>query len=151
MSMPHSIQCQKYGWQGEHSDAAKRLKDEYALHRLADPIGHIGRWFAVALQDGTSDHVLYDTRRDAVIHQHHNEMYYAYIQIVPSTMTMCDTEAFLAGVRKMYDKGIRLTDPDHRAGGREVITRATLEDQRSLMRTITRGTRPSNLIIPGRN
>lgn len=147
------MQCQKWGWHGEHSDAAKRLRDEYALHRLTDPIGNTGRWFAVALQDGSSDHVLYDTRRDAVTHQHHNEMYYAYIQIVPATMTLCDAESFLAAVRKIYDSGTRLTDRDHRAGGREVIARATQEDQYSLIRSINRGglERPSNLIIPGRN
>lgn len=141
----HEQHC---SWSGEHSDAAKRIRDEYALHRLADPIGNLGRWFAVALNDGTSDHVLYDTRRDAVTHQHHHEMWYAYIQLVPSTMTWCQAEAFLKGVRSMYNAGFRLTDPDHRSGGRSVITRTTTEDQRSLLNAITRGGRPSNLVMP---
>jgi hypothetical protein len=115
--------------QGEHSDAAKRIVDWYSLHRIADPIGNLGRWFGCALADGSSDGVLYDTRQACIIHQKHNESYYGYIQIIPTTMTLCDAELWLSGNRKMYDAGIRLHDRDHRAGGLEVISRATFEDQ----------------------
>lgn len=134
--MLHSLQCRKLGEFGEHSDAAKRVRDEYALHRLADPIGHIGKWFAVALADGASDHVLYDSRQECVSHQHHNEMYYAYIQIVPATMTACEAETFLLTVRKMYDAGFRLTDPASRGGGRELIKRVAREDQFRAIRAL---------------
>lgn len=146
----HNINCQRSGFSGEHSDAAKKVSDQYRLHRLADPIGNLGGWIAVALNDGASDGVLYASRKDCVTHQRHNEMWYAYIQIIPSDMAPCDAEIFLAVHRRMYDKGIRLTDPDHRAGGRSMIPRVSAEDQRSQLSAIFNGGKPSNLIIPGR-
>lgn len=115
------------------------------MHRIADPIGNLGKWFAVALSDGQSDHVLYDSRADAVSHQHHNELYYAFVQIVPSTMNFCEAEQFLATHRKLYDAGFKLTDRDSRGGGRSLITRASIEDQRSLINAVTKGGRPANL------
>lgn len=150
--MIHTTSCQLSGFTGDHTDAAKRIRDEYALHRIADPIGNIGKWFAVSLAEGKSDHTLYDSRRDAVTHMHHDEERFAYIQIVPSTMNYCEAEAFLNGARKMASAGIRLTDRDHRAGGREVIRRATNEDQNSLLRSIlSRGQIPAaNLRLPRR-
>jgi hypothetical protein len=132
-----------------HSDAAKRLSDAYTMHRLADPIGNIGRWFAVAIADGTSGdmNTLYDSRLDAITHQHHNEQYYVFIQIVPSNMPVCDAEIYLAAVRKTYDARKSLLDRDHRNGGRDIITRLTAEDQIAQ----SRGYNSTNLIVPGRN
>lgn len=123
----------------DHTDAAKKVRDTYSLHRTVDPYGVLGKWFAVALSSGESDGTLYDSRSDCVGHQHHNEMFYAYIQIVPSTMTVCDAETFLAVHRKLYDAGIRLTDPDSRGGGREVIKRASREDELALVKSIIMG------------
>lgn len=136
---------------GFHSDAAKRVSDTYRLHRTADPIGSIGSWFAAALADGTTDGVLYDGKRAAVRHQHHNEQWYAFVCINPGDMSPCEAEEFLATCRMLYDRGIRLTDPDDLHGGRQVIQRATVEDQRSLVRSIANGgrTRPSGLVYPG--
>jgi hypothetical protein len=130
----------------DHSDAAKRIYDTYSLHRIADPIGNLGRWFAVAIADGTTDNVLYDSRRDAILHQHHNEFYYAYVQIVPSQMALCDAEIFLSGVRKTYEARKNLMDRDHRTGGLEIIPRLAIEDQRSQI-----AGKPTNLILPERN
>lgn len=130
----------------DHSDPAKRIHDTYMMHRLADPIGNIGRWFAVAIADGTTDNVLYDTRGDAIRHQHHNEFYYAYVQIVPSQMSICDAEIFLSGVRKTYQARKSLMDRDHAHGGMEIIPRLSIEDQRSQI-----AGKPTNLVIPGRN
>lgn len=134
-----------------HSDAAKRVSDQYRLHRTALGMAAVGRWFAVRISDGTSDGVLYDTRRDAVRHQHHNETYYAFIAIGPYDMDVAEAEEFVSTVRTLYDANIRLTDPDHVAGGREVIPRVTREDQASLMRSIrNKGrTRPGGLVYPG--
>jgi len=132
-----------------HSDEAKRLSDAYTMHRLADPIGNIGRWFAVAIADGTSgdNNTLYDNRLDAITHQHHNEMYYAYIQIVPSNMPVCDAEIYLAAVRNTYAARKSLIDRNHRNGGRDIITRLTVEDQ--IAQSL--GVGSTNLVIPGRN
>jgi hypothetical protein len=136
---------------GDHSDAAKRVSDAYRLHRTALGLAAAGRWFAAALADGTSDGSLYDAKRDAVRHQKHNEQWYAFVCIHPGDMTVCEAEEFLAMNRTLYEKGIRLADPDHVKGGREVIQRATVEDQRSLIRSIASGgrSRPSGLVYPG--
>jgi len=136
---------------GDHSDAAKRVSDLVRLHKAALNQAAIGKFLAVALADGTSDGVLYDTKRDAVRHQKHREQLYAFVCISPGDVTPCEAEEFLATARMLYDKGIRLTDPDHAKGGREVIQRAAAEDQRSLMRSIANGgrTRPAGLVYPG--
>lgn len=133
-----------------HSDAAKRVADEFNLHRVASGQAAIGRWVAFTLADGTSDHQIYDTRWDAVTHQHHHEQQCMFLQITPTTLSVCDAEALLSMHRRMYDAGVRLVDPDHRAGGREVIRRVTREDMKAQIRTIATGgrTRPSNLIFP---
>lgn len=110
-----------------HSEASKRVNDTYNLHRTADVHGAIGGWFAAALSDGTSDGQLYPSKKSAIRHQHHNEMYYTYIQITPANMTVCAAEAMLTVARKMYDAGFRMTDPDDMR--REPIKRSTVEDQ----------------------
>lgn len=136
----------------EHTDAAKRISDTYSLHRLADPIFSIGRWFGVCLADGTSDNCLYDTRLAAVIHSRHNESYFGYIQIVPSHMSVCDAETWLNIQRRMFDKGIRMNDREHRAGGLSMIPRASHEDQMAQVRSILSGGKlpPSNISPPRR-
>ena len=110
-----------------HSDAAKKVYDTYHLHRSADLYGAIGKWFAAALIDGSTDGVLYDSRKAAILHQHHNEMYYTYIQITPANITVCNAEVMLKVARKLYDKGMRITDPDD--ARREPIKRVATEDQ----------------------
>ena len=111
---------------GDHSDAAKRISDIYSLHRVADPYGNIGCWFAAALADGSSDLVLYNSKQEAIRHQHHNENWYAFIQIVPSMMTPCEAEVMLKTARMAYDKSWRKTDGDSR---RDLIKRLGWEDQ----------------------
>lgn len=139
--MNHVAQCPQKAL--PHSDAAKRVADEYQLHRLANFYGSIGKWIAVALADGTSDHTLYDSKREAVRHQHHNEQWYAFIRIGPNNMTACEAEIFLRMMRTLYDKGMRLTDPDAVHGGRDVIKRSTTEDMRANALGIS-----TNLILP---
>jgi hypothetical protein len=137
--MIHETGCPLNGTDAEHTDAAKRCSDEYRLHRLADPIGSIGHFIAIALADGSSDHVLYESRGDAVTHQHHNEEFYAYVHIGPHDMNACQAESFLMTNRAMYKAGIRLTDRDHPAGGRVMIPRLTTEDMQAQMRSILSG------------
>jgi hypothetical protein len=150
--MLHETRCPLNGSNLEHTDAAKRLSDTYRLHRLADPIGSIGHWFAAALSDGDSDRTMYGSRRDAVTHQKHNEMYYCYAQLGPYDMNHCQAESYLGTHRKLYDAGIKLTDPEHRAGGLSVIPRVTQEDQMAQLRSLISGGRlpQSNIRLPGR-
>jgi hypothetical protein len=121
----HDAGCPLVGF--GHSEAAKRIYDTYHLHRSADIHGAIGNWFAAALADGTTDNILYPSKSAAIIHQHHNEMYYTYIQITPANMSICSAEAMLTVARKLYDAGFRITDPDDMR--REPIKRITREDQ----------------------
>lgn len=135
-----------------YSDAAKRTADWYNLHRMADPLGTVGKWFAVALTDGSSDGTLYDSRTDCITHQHHNEKYYAYVQIKPATMTEREAETFLAVQRKLYDNDMRIIDPDLPNGGPELIPRLTREDQASQIRRLFGSPEPPrNLLLPGRD
>lgn len=149
--MSHSPMCRAQSF--DHSDAAKRCSDHYELHRMALGVDSIGKWFAVALVDGSSDGIAYDRKRDCVIHQHHNEQYYAYIQINPGGMSACEAEAFLRIHRVMYDKGVRLVDPDHAKGGHSMIPALTTEDMRSRLTSIRSGgiVRPSGLVFPWDN
>lgn len=135
---------------GGHSDAAKRLSDQYKLHRIALGAEAIGKWFAVRLTDGTGDGNVYPDKRTCMRHQRGREVYFAFVCIVPTDMGVCDADTFIKTARVMYDAGIRMTDPDDAAGGRAPIMRATREDQGSLTRSIARRGRivPANLTLP---
>lgn len=126
-----------------HSDAAKRLADTYNLHRIAGGYDAIGKWIAAALADGRTDDVLYDSKRDAVTHQHHNEDYYTFVKIGVQSMNVCEAEVMMRTARSLYDKGLRLADPDHARGGLDVIKRSSVEDQLAQARGLN-----TNLVMP---
>lgn len=136
----HNPRCPIINWTalGDHSDAAKRVADIYNMHRVADPYGCIGSWFACALSDGTSDMVLYDSKRDAIRHQHHNENWYTFIQLVPSTMTPCEAEVMLKVARMLYDAGGRISDGFSK---HDLIKRLGWEDQLALSEGIAQNVR----------
>lgn len=121
-----------------HSDAAFRIADTYAMHRLVDLYGNIGQWIACRLDDGTSDNVLYDSKASAIRHQHHNENYYTFIQIVPAQITACEAEVMLKIARMVYDKGGRMTDGYSR---HDLIKRLGWEDQNALSKGIVTNVR----------
>jgi len=129
-----------------HEDAARRIADTYALHRMASDalgINNVGRFFASALQDGSTDGVLYDSKQDAVRHQRHNEQFYTYIKIGLWFMNSCEAAVMLKTARMAYDAGLRFADPQSKSGGMDLIKRATVED----MRNLANG-RVSNIILP---
>lgn len=126
-----------------HSDAAKRLTDQYNLHRMAVGEAAIGKWISAALADGRSDGVLYDDKQNAVSHQHHNEQYYTFVRIGPQSMAECEAEVMLKTARTLYDNGLRLADPQHKRGGLDVIKRLSVEDQLNQSRG-----RNTNLVMP---
>jgi hypothetical protein len=100
-------------------------------------------WFAATLSEGRSDDVLYGTKRDCVRHQHHDEQYYTFVKIAPCDMKACEAEVMLRTARNLYDKGMRLADPDHHHGGMDLIKRVSVEDQLAAMRG-----KVSNLKMP---
>lgn len=106
-----------------HEDAARRACENLNMHYQAIGWDAVGKFTAIALADGSSDHVLYDSKRDAVVHQHHNEQWFMFVKILPMAMTECEAQMLIDFHRKAYDAGFRLTDPDHREGGRQVIMR----------------------------
>lgn len=146
VTVEHDLNCPHRG--GRHSDAAHRVADTYNLHRAAAGLDAVGQWFAAALADGTSDQVLYASKRAAVRHQRHNEQFYAFVRIAPCSMSPCEASSFLATNRALYDRGMRMADPDHRGGGRELITRLTVEDQMAQVAAILGRGRPTNLLLP---
>ncbi len=137
LKMTHEHWCKK----GVHSDAAKRLSDTYNLHRIVLGLDAVGKWFAVSLSEGKGDDVLYDSKRDCVRHQKHMEQYYTFIKIVPSGMKICEAEVMLTTARRLYDKGMRMTDPDHKAGGMDLIKRVAVEDQLAMLRGVAQNLR----------
>ena len=127
----------------ELADAGQRIADEFIMHRLADPIGNIGMFFACRLQDGTSNHVLYPSmeaaRRD--IGQRDDENRWMYVQIVPAQLPAKDAAILLRAHRKMYDAGIRVSSMN----GRVMIPRVAREDHIAQLRSVFRGTPPTNV------
>lgn len=94
------------------NDAARRCADHINTHVLVNGEDATGKWVAVKLSDGDSDGILYPTKKDAVRHQLH-EMQCAYICIPPAChMSTDDAASFLQTNRKLYDAGMRLSDPD---------------------------------------
>lgn len=88
-------------------DAARRMS---AAVTLAAMNGGAGRWLAVRLQDGGSDHVIYDRRSDAMRHQLSPE-HSTYVLIPPDGMTTGQADRVLRWWRECYSAGLRAVDP----------------------------------------
>jgi hypothetical protein len=61
-------------------------------------------------------------------------------------MNVCEAEVMLKTHRTLYEKGLRMTDPDSRTGGKDFIKRASVEDQLALSRGVVTG-----LLMPGKD
>lgn len=89
-------------------EAGRRCSDIIRLHILA---GMAGQWAAIRLSDGGSDGIPYPSKKDAVRHQLH-ETLCAYVRIPRDDMPPAEAARFLGLNRLLYDKGLRLADPD---------------------------------------
>lgn len=89
-------------------DASRRCADEVNVHVLA---GAHGKWVAIRLSDGGSDGTAYDRKRDAIRHQLH-EMQCCYIVVPLIGMQVREAQVFLDTYRHLYDRGVRMSDPD---------------------------------------
>lgn len=118
-----------------HSDAAKRFSDWYNLHKAAGSRG----WIAVALADGGSDGVVYDTRHAAVAHMFPRERWYFYCSLAAPSMTVCAADSVLRYKRVMNELEGPHTDRDAPHGGLEVIPRLAIEDQEAQIRAVRTG------------
>lgn len=92
-------------------DAAKRCSEAVNSQLTFKGTAAIGKWVAIRLSDGGSDNVLYDTKADAVRHQLHENLC-AYVCITPDGMSVESALSYMRTNRKLYDKGMRLADPD---------------------------------------
>lgn len=129
-----------------HSDAARRTSDIYMLHRVAGGLlGTVGKVFAVALADGRSDMVLYDTLAECIRHQRHNAKWYAYLRVGREEMTVCNAASFLKLHADADAAGMNFLDRDDPWFGRELIPRLTAEDHQRMTRALAAKT-----WIPGR-
>lgn len=108
-----------------YSDAANRASDCIRLHILA---GKAGMWAAIRLSDGSSDGVAYPSRGDAIRHQLHETQCF-YVKVPWDDMPPAHAERLIISARRVYDAGLRFTDPDD---PREVINPYTREDLRAL-------------------
>ena len=80
------------------------------------------KWLAVNLQDGSTDGTLYDTKREAVRHQLDEFMcaYFCFRNCLGG-ITPKEAMIWLDWVRKAYDAGFRMPDPDAQHGGKDVF------------------------------
>ena len=120
---------------GGHSDAAKRMSDHYNLHKAAGAI--LGWWLAFALADGAHDGEAYQTKQEAVRHQHHDEWWSTFVKIGPASMSVCQAESLLYMGRQQAR--LKLPDRDDKRGGYDVIPRLTIEDHWRQMEALRTG------------
>jgi hypothetical protein len=91
-------------------EAGKRMADALTLAIIADPAA-VGRWMAFRLEDGRTDHVVYDTRPDAIRHQAHETLCH-YEQLRPSGFSADECALTLMYARAAYDAGWRPSADD---------------------------------------
>jgi hypothetical protein len=112
-------------------DAAKRAFDivrGLATFNDYDTRMH-SPYVAIRLSDGGSDQVLYDTKRDAVRHQVHEQQcaYFSFRNSPNGFASPRDAAIYLAWHRAAYDNGMRLVDPDDPTGGPDLVMPAAGE------------------------
>lgn len=106
------------------------MSDALNMYRVNMPWEMVrDKWMAFKLSDGTSDGVLYDSKRDAVRHQFNEFMccYIAFVNLMGGA-TAQGCAVFLNFTRDAYDAGFRLPDPDDVNGGRDVAPTAAAID-----------------------
>ena len=123
-----------------HPDDAKRMSEGAQLAWEADEWASVGKFMAFKLADGSTDHNVYPSKRDAVTHVS-NEFHYCFIQLHPGGMSPCEAHIMLTFHRKAYDAGFRLSDPQDRNGGRTLIPRIGEREIFQQMQTLNRKAR----------
>jgi hypothetical protein len=116
------------------TEEGQRASDVVQGHLATNPAA-VGRWVALRLSDGGSDGVVYDTRADAIRHQHSPE-YCCFVKIPPTGFPPGDASRFLLLSRAFEKGGFRLIDPEDK---REPIMPWTDEEFSDVMRVIAGG------------
>jgi hypothetical protein len=113
------------------TDAGKRAYDIIKGYVAFIPHDQrVRSWVALRLEDGGSDGELYESKRDAVRHQVNEFLcaYFSYRNSPSGFASTLDAQLYLNWNRALYDRGMRLPDPDDKAGGPDLITPLTMED-----------------------
>jgi hypothetical protein len=95
------------------TDAAKRIHDALQLAVVFSPweVRQTG-WMAFALQDGSTDHVIYPSRKDAIAHVSDEYRYFfVSLRSCPVGMPERDAQLVLEMHREASDAGLGFTEP----------------------------------------
>lgn len=117
------------------TDAARRMADAIGLAIIAEPVEVTAHgWMAFALEDGSTDRVVYPSKAVAIAHQE-NEFRYAYICLnkCMGAPPARDMQMWLDLHRHAYKNGGRLADPDEQEimmpiGREQLITHDIVSD-----------------------
>jgi hypothetical protein len=95
------------------TDAARRMAEavNLACKFKPDEVMNSG-WMAFALLDGSTDHIVYPSKTDAIAHMS-NEFLYAYLNMRKCIggIPVKDAQLWLNLHRHVYDNGGRMTNP----------------------------------------
>ena len=113
-------------WTQEERDRAQRASDLINEARAMLDWDQLRNcWIAIRLSDGSSDMVIYDTKRDAVRGQLHEQQcaYIAFRNLIGGA-TPNDMLRYLRFCERAYKAGMRLPDPDAADGGPDLAPTA---------------------------
>lgn len=107
-------------------DIGKRASDIINLHITALTWEEIQfKFVAIRLSDGGSDNVLYDSKRDAIRHQvHEQQCAYVALRNMPTGSNPRDMAIYLKFNRDAYLSGMRLVNPEDQFGGPDLMITA---------------------------
>lgn len=125
----------------EELDAAKRLSNYVNNVCVFQPLDVVlNSWIAVRLSDGSTDGVLYESRRDAVRHQpYEKQCAYLSLRAAPGGMEVQAAYALLKLHRDAYDHpeyNISFIDPEHPTGGTDIRMPIAMEDVKTHIRRL---------------
>lgn len=121
------------------TDAGKRAFDIVrGLATFTDYDTRVRSWVAIRLEDGGSDQVLYDSKRDAAAHQLYEQQcaYFSFRGAPNGFASAKEAAVWLEYHRQMYAAGARLVDPDDVHGGPTPILPTTNEQLADQLRRL---------------
>lgn len=116
-------------------DAGQRMAEGLNLAIVFHGLACSGRWMAFKLEDGRTDHTIYDTRPDAIRHQAHETLCH-YEKLRPSSFSPDECALTLMYARAAYDAGWRPSAEDPAP-----IQPVRLEDTFTKLRQLRRASR----------
>lgn len=87
---------------------AMRITDRMNMNLLNNP-DRVGHWCAFRLDNGNTDGVIYDEKRDCIKYQGNNEAQFLYVMIRPDLYNAYEVQRVLEVTRNAYAAGVRTT------------------------------------------